>query len=313
MLLPMRTYLYWTLFGLVLLGTPSLQAQQVQDSALKKAASLQDSTLNKIHSAQQLPQKYATDIQSKANQIQSSVTSKTTSYLSKMAALEGKLMSKLRKIYPNATLPPGNYNQYITAVQSGSTAGLPLSGPANYNGQIDSLKTSLSFLANNPAYTQGISNASQQFTQSESSVSGLEGSLNASQAAEQYIASRNQQLTQLLSQYPNLPTGVTGVLNQYRETGYYYDAQIQAYKDMLDDPDKMEKEALSLLSKTSAFQSFFGSNSEFPAFSLLHQHPPAEPQLLLWLDCNPGCRSNNCSRHSYRTEGKTACRPCKVR
>jgi hypothetical protein len=72
---------------------------------------------------------------------------------------------------------------------------------------------------------------------------------------------RRQQLSDLLAQYSNLPPGVISSFNEYKETAYYYRAQVQSYKDMLNDPSRLEATALTVLDKVPAFQQFLSRNS----------------------------------------------------
>jgi hypothetical protein len=58
-----------------------------------------------------------------------------------------------------------------------------------------------------------------------------------------------------------LPGGVTGAFDNYKKQAYYYKQQVEAYKDMLNDPDKLFKTALGLLDKLPAFTSFVRSHS----------------------------------------------------
>ena len=50
-------------------------------------------------------------------------------------------------------------------------------------------------------------------------------------------------------------------LKQFNKEVYYYSEQIKEYKEIINDPGKIEKKAIELLSKTKVFQDFMRRNS----------------------------------------------------
>jgi hypothetical protein len=249
--------------GLVLLLLPSgflctsLYAQQPVDT-----------TLQHLQHLQQVPAKYVNSVQSKAQAVDAALTAKTQQYLGKLASIEARITAKLQKLNPSAItqLAPSSYDKYLGQMQGGSgtagsigSAGVSALGsaPRTYVPGLDTMKTTLAFLQSNPKLTA----ASQQLSGASGSVSQLEGHLNQSALIEQYITQRQQQLGAVLSKYSNLPGSITNAFNQYKATGYYYKAQVQAYKDMLNDPTKAEQTTVGLLSKTPAYQQFMARNS----------------------------------------------------
>ncbi|TDW97280.1 hypothetical protein [Dinghuibacter silviterrae] len=208
------------------------------------------SLLSTIHSwglgdttIQQLPAHYADRVQAKAASIDASLNKKTAQYIAKLNKIETRILAKLQKLNPAkaATLSPSPYDKWL-----GNTG-----APTNYVPGLDTMRTSLAFLQ------QGSSSLSGASTQ----VNQLQGNLNQAGLIDQYIQQRRQELAGLLSQYSNLPPGVTNEFNEYKETAYYYRAQLQAYKDMLNDPSKLEATALTVLNKVPAFQQFMSRNS----------------------------------------------------
>lgn len=228
----MRSYLWLTL-SMACLGFRPLRACQAQDSALR--------------CPQCLPAAYADRVQSKAASINASLTKTTSRYLDKLSRLESRVVAKLQKLDPSKTpaLLPSPYEAWLGQAKSAA--------PTNYVPGLDTLKTSLSFLQQSSA-SASLSGASTQIEQ-------LQGNLNQAGLVDQYIQQRRQELSNLLSQYSNLPPGISNEFNQYKETAYYYRAQVQSYKDMLNDPDKMEATALSILNKVPAYQQFLSHNS----------------------------------------------------
>jgi hypothetical protein len=208
------------------------------------AKELGDTTVQKI---QQVPAQYAAKVQAKVQSVDDALQKKTTEYVNKLSKLENKILSKLQAISPSKlqTLAPSPYDKWLNQP--------PTTAPTNYVPGLDTLKTTLSFLRQSSA-SSSLSSASTQVTQ-------LQGNLNQASLINQYIQQRRQQLAQLLSQYSNLPSSVTNTFNAYKEEAYYYRAQVQSYKDMLNNPDKMVATATAVLNKVPAFQRFFARNS----------------------------------------------------
>ena len=195
----------------------------------------------------QLPGNYASKVQAKATSIDAALTKKTSQYIDKLSKIEARILGKLQKVDPSKvqTLSPSPYDSWLGNASAAA--------PTNYVPGLDTLKTSLSFLQQTSA-SSSLTGASAQVTQ-------LQGNLNQAGLVDQYIQQRRQELANLLSQYSNLPPGVTSEFNQYKETAYYYRAQIQSYKDILNDPSRVEATALTVLNKVPAFQQFLSRNS----------------------------------------------------
>ena len=208
-----------------------------------------DSTL------QHVPAQYAARVQAKAQSIDEALTKKTDKYLNKLSRLENKILGKLQRLDPSKlqTLAPSSYDKWLGQAPNGAAGATPAYVPG-----LDTLKTTLSFLQQQPG---GATNASGQLSSASAQVNQLQGNLNQANLVDQYIQQRRQELSQVLSQYSNLPSSITNTFNQYKETAYYYRQQVQAYKDMLSDPDKIEATTVSILSKVPEYQQFLSRNS----------------------------------------------------
>ena len=196
---------------------------------------------------QKVPATYAARAQAKAESVDAALTKKTTQYVDKLSRLEARILSKLQKINPSiaAGLPPAPYTAWLGDLQGGNAT-----APVSYVPGLDTLKTSLSFLPQQPGSATALTQVNQ-----------LQGNLNQAGLIDLYMQQRRQQLSALLAQYTNLPPGINDQFNQYKETAYYYRAQLQAYKDVLNNPEKMEATALSVLNKVPAWQQFLSKNS----------------------------------------------------
>jgi len=90
----------------------------------------------------------------------------------------------------------------------------------------------------------------------------LEAKMQDADQAREYIRQRKAQIAQYIQQHSNL-AGLLGKDYQgMNQDLYYYSQQLRQYKDMLNDPDKLEKQALAILGKLPAFQSFMRQNSQ---------------------------------------------------
>ena len=213
-------------------------------SVSSRAQLAQDTTLQRL---QKVPSAYAAKVQAKTEAIDASLTQKTSEYVQKLSKLEARILSKLQKLYPTKAiaLPASPYSSWLSTSSA---------APTNYVPGLDTLKTSLGFLQQQPGSAVALPGATAQVTQ-------LQGNLDQSALIDQYIQQRRQQLSALLAQYTNLPPSVTNTFAQYKETAYYYRAQVQAYKDMLNDPSKVEATTLTVLNKVPAWQQFLSRNS----------------------------------------------------
>ncbi|WP_315816576.1 hypothetical protein [Paraflavitalea speifideaquila] len=129
-----------------------------------------------------------------------------------------------------------------------------------YMPYVDSLKTSLSFLQQ----TNGLLNSEEakKVTGSLQQVQQLQGKLQQSEQVKAFIRERKEQIKATLSRYTTLPQGLTKGYQDFNKELFYYSQQLQEYKDMLNDPDKLLTKTLSLLNKLPAFQSFMQQHSE---------------------------------------------------
>jgi hypothetical protein len=226
-----------------------------------------DSAANKLAN---FPTKLFGRIQSKTASLDQQLTNQTEKYLQRMAKREEKLRKKLSAVDSNAAknLFAGSAERYAALEQklkndTGSRA-TGLSG--EYRPFIDSLKGSLSFLKQNqqllaagknsdPAALAQLQGASSQFQ-------ALQAKLGDADQIKAYVQQRNQQLSQYISQHANLEGLLGKPFANLKQQSYYYSQQVNEYKEMLNDPDKLEKKALSLLNQVPAFQTFMKNNSQ---------------------------------------------------
>ncbi|MDP4130640.1 MAG: hypothetical protein Q8918_18225 [Bacteroidota bacterium] len=221
-----------------------------------------DSTLNSLA---QLPNKLFSKLSSKASRLDDQITKQSEKYLEKLARKEKRLQQKLYKTDSNASkqLFTGSQEKYqqLEAQLRAQESGTPIPLQGEYLSNIDSTKTTLAFLQqrqNLPAFPeksqQALVNASQKFNQ-------LQAKFQQTDQIKEYIRQRKQQLKDQLARYPQ-SLGLNKYLNDYNQQVYYYSEQVREYKEMFNDPDRLMKEALVILNKIPAFQTFMKNNSQ---------------------------------------------------
>lgn len=206
----------------------------------------------------ELPDKYYSKVNKKLNSVNERLTKKSEKYLKKLQKREARLQSKLQKIdslaannlFTKTKKKYGEFKDQITGKLKGSKSGI-----REYIPNIDSLGTSLKFLNQAGSLTGKAS-------ESLKSLQQLQDKLQVSGKIKEYIASRKEQIKQVLSKYTKLPGGIKKQYEKLNKTAYYYSSQVKEYKEMLKDPSKIEKKALSLLNKLPAFQKFMKKNSQ---------------------------------------------------
>lgn len=192
-------------------------------------------------SARILPGRFYQKIDKKLNAVNNQIKKKSLKYLSKFERQEEKLQQRLKKLHPELALQnaAGQYATLLQKIKS-KTPGVAKIATGEYLPYIDSLGTSLSFL-------KQVNGISDRITDPLKSFDYLQGNLQQSEKIKTFIADRKNQINVLLSKYAHLPSGLKNEFNQLNKTSYYYSAQIKEYKELLNDPDKMELKTLALL------------------------------------------------------------------
>lgn len=209
-------------------------------------------------SLQQLPDRYYSKVDKKINYVESLITKKSVKYLEKIQRQELKLQERLNKIDPeNIEVFAEIKDRYSKLLQSLKSKTAPLNKiiSGEYSSYMDTLGTSLSFL-------KQLSETANKVKQPLADLQKLQGKLQQSEKIKEFIAERKQLLKEVLSKYTKLPLGLKKQYEQLSKTAYYYNAQVKEYKEMLKDPAKIEKQALSILNKLPAFQKFMKENSQ---------------------------------------------------
>lgn len=231
-------------------------------AVLCPAVSQQVSTVEKITN---FPSKVIDKINSKASQLEDKLVSRTQKYLQRLAKRETRLKKKLEKIDSAAAqnLFSNTEAEYkrLSNMLNDSLSHTMLSR-VQYIPNIDSLKTSLSFLELN---SNLVAASPAKIKAALANVQQLQSQLQSTEQVKEFIRQRKLQIKEALSKYTKLPNSLSKDLGRFNKEAYYYSQQIREYKEILNDPDKLEQKALGLLSKLPAFQQFMKEHSALAA------------------------------------------------
>jgi hypothetical protein len=221
-----------------------------------------DSAIDRIS---QFPNRIFSKIKNKTDHLDTQLTRQTEKYLKRLARKESKLQQKLYKTDSNAAkiLFAGsqekysNFEQLIKTSSNASVTGLS----GEYFPHIDSLKGSLAFLNQNQRLVSLRPKFQGQIGGSLSSFNALQSKMQSSEQIKDFIRQRKEQLKYAVSHYSN-SMGLNKYLDQYNKQMFYYSEQIREYKEILNDPGRMEQKALALLNQVPAYKEFMKNNSQ---------------------------------------------------
>jgi hypothetical protein len=207
------------------------------------------------------PAKLLGHIRSRTASLDQQVTQQTQKILKKMAQKEAQMEHKLSATDSLGAkqLFGSSQREYASLMQrlKTDTARRPTTG--QYQPYVDSLQGSLSFLKQNPQLVSGGMTGLQS---AGAGLQSVQARLQVATEAKVFMQQRKRQISQYILQHAsvqNLLSKPYGVMNQ---EVYYYSQRLQQYKDMLNSPDKLEKQALARLRGLPAFQTFMKNNSQ---------------------------------------------------
>lgn len=210
------------------------------------------------------PNKFFKKVTGKAASIESKLDHQTERYLASLLKEEKKLRRKLQRrdsaaasVLNDAEL---QYARLDSSLRYGSSL---LNGRrAPYIAYLDTLKTFLSFLEKNRALLSRSRYISDQLGESLNKVKDLQTGLGQSEQVKAFIRQRKEQLKAVLGRYSKLPGSFSKAYAQFNEKIFYYSQQVQEYRELLKNPDKLTRKGLDMISKTKMFRQFMQEHSE---------------------------------------------------
>lgn len=208
----------------------------------------------------ELPDKFFNTINDKSQKLQDRLNRSTDKYLKKLARRERKMYNAVAKEDSVAAREMfGDIDERYDSLQKA------LHTPSNqlqnvYSPHIDSMKTALSFLnqqkilSQSPKLQGRVQNVMKQYT-------GAQGKLNQTKLIQDQLKSRQELLKNKLHSF-----GMARRLKAYQASVYYYRAQMEEYKQVFENPKKLEARLIQQATKLPAFQKFFNQNSQLSTF-----------------------------------------------
>jgi uncharacterized protein YlxW (UPF0749 family) len=206
------------------------------------------------------PDKLFKEIDSKSASINELLVKQTEKYLARLAREEAKLKSMLAKkdssaaarIFGDAT---SQYADFESRFRNGS--GNFDKFRKRYIPHLDTIQTVLNFLDKAEAKFFSAPGTKGKIYNALNKIDVLQGSFNQADEIKKYLRHRRDYLQQQLDQF-----GLAKEFKKFKKEVYYYQAQVEEYKNMLDDPSKIEAKVIALLQETSVFKKFFANNSQ---------------------------------------------------
>lgn len=197
-------------------------------------------------------------INKKISGLEEKIMERTMKTLERMKKQEQKLMRKLRKkdsamaknVFDDS---PQQYDEFLQRLRSNTISDPRKVG--EYLPQFDSLKTMLKFFNAGNLQIPNIG-AGKHAQEALAAMNSVQGKLKCITEIRQYLQSRKNFLTSALGN-----NNLTAGLKSLSKDVYYYGQYIQEYKNILNDPSKMERLAINLLNKIPAFKDFVQKNS----------------------------------------------------
>ncbi|MDR3713342.1 MAG: hypothetical protein P4L51_11035 [Puia sp.] len=244
--MPLTELLKYT--GCLVLAGCSLLSLQAQDTT-----SLQ---------YQKMQKQYVVAVNQKVSAFNKQVDQYTGKALDKMIRQEKKMQQKVAKV--DAVKAKLLFAYSIDSLQKFKTLIQAKTGKigrfftGRYFPYLDTMKQSLGFFNKFKGAMDSAGKMQSQLNNSMSSVGGMESRLATVQNINEYMKQREQVLQSQLSSFP----GLSGNLVNLNKQALYYQAQIGEYKNVVQEPEKIEKLTVSTLEKFPAFQQYLQQHSQ---------------------------------------------------
>ena len=215
-----------------------------------------------------LPDKLFGALDKKTRSIEEKLIRQTDRYLDKLQRQEVKLKKKLwKKDSSRAKEIFGDIEKRYAALRN---AKVPTGRFTSfYSAHLDSLSTAMGFLE-----TKGLV-SSPESQKLLTQYKDLQLQLNVTSHIKKQLQQRQKILK---DQFEIL--GMVKELKQFRKHVFYYQSQVKEYKEMFEDPTKLEAKLMDLARKVPEFSEFFRNNSLLGSMFALPGSPGSTPSLV---------------------------------
>lgn len=217
-----------------------------------------------------IPEQYLKAVGQKFEDVGSKIDKKSQKTLAQYKKREAKLITKISKLDSSESkkLLEASGERFQQLEEKLKNPGKP----SQYVPGLDSLSTSLNFLQANDQYLSKAKEVKQNLSDAISKADALKSQLQKADAIKAFLKERRALLKQSLEK-----VGLVKELKQLNKQVYYYAEQLREYKSILNDPKKIEKKTLELLSKTKPWKEFFRENSMLASLFRLPGGDPDDP------------------------------------
>jgi hypothetical protein len=206
-----------------------------------------DSLINKIN-----PEKFSASIAKKVSKLEDKIVAKSEKTLARLQKQEEKIYKKelgtKDSLIARAKLAEIKTRYAALEEKLKNPASILPNSAKQYFPHLDTLKTAFKFLASPPAENGAEAALSK--------IESFDAKMQQAEEIKKFIRERREQLKQQLEQQ-----GLVKDLKRFNKQAYYYSEQLKEYRAILNDPDKIERKAIELLSKAKFFQDFMKKNS----------------------------------------------------
>ena len=195
----------------------------------------------------------------KYDKMEAKLTKQTASYLKKLQKKEKRIQQKLQATDSiKAKELAGSSDQLYTQLNNKlQNSGNKIRTLNSYIPGLDSLNVASKYLSQT---TAALKNLSPDKLEALRSLNGrfasLQGQMQTATDIKAALRKRKDQLKQQLS------NAFDQEIQGFNKQVYYYQAQVDEYKSMLSDPDKLSKQLIAWARQLPAFQDFMNRNSQ---------------------------------------------------
>jgi hypothetical protein len=207
-----------------------------------------------------LKDQYVKSVTEKSLKVAEGLEKETLVYLQDLQNQEAKLQSKLQRIDSTAAknIFANSASQFAALKDKINAKSSDLvKRTGRYLPWLDSAAGSLKFLGTKSGVLSEFGANEVKIKAALNSVKALRDQLNQASNVKDFIRQRKEFLAQQLKKYD-----LGSSFKRYNQTAHYYTQEVNEYKAMLEDPDKVEKKALGYLKKLPLFQQFMHDHGE---------------------------------------------------
>ena len=206
--------------------------------------------------------RYVEAVKNKAECLEDKIRNKTERMLTALSREETRIKGKLSKVNRQLSDKVFSSNDIYRKLAVYPESSIKFK---EYIPHLDSIRTSLNFLQTDAEISALLK--PKQINNAMNSIQSLEQKLAQVQIIQKTISIRHQQLKEALAN-----AGLLKELKRFHKKAYYYTQQIKEYKQLLNDPARIEAKALILLQRLPAFSAFMKRNSQIASLFRLPEN-----------------------------------------